>query len=342
MKQFATHTNKATIDPSASNSLSVLTLAELLALQNDPLDWLLDDLIPGGGLAILAGMPSSGKTFLALDLALAVTTCGRAWGRELTAASPALYVDLENAPQMLSERMRALLNGRNLTPAEKLHFILGQPLSLTDPADVAQLGTAIAATEARLIVFDSLVRFMGGADENDAGNVAQAMGNLRSLANAHACAVLLIHHLRKSTGVTAGAALESVRGSGDIVAAMDTVIIVNGRGKVTTAKSRWTQTPAPFGFAITSDGEATQIVIGEATETKKRLVACVMETTQTILDRSASSLPKQEIASRIQAEGVVASDRTLDTALANLQQAGHLTVGKKGRKNTYALAKVLS
>jgi DNA-binding transcriptional regulator PaaX len=83
-------------------------------------------------------------------------------------------------------------------------------------------------------------------------------------------------------------------------------------------------------------------VIAEDTETKKRLVPCVMETIQTILDTSASSLTKQEIASRLETEGVVASDRTLDTALANLQQAGHLTVGKKGRKNTYALAKVFS
>ncbi len=332
----------ATMEAPTPGGLRVLSLAELLALQAESVDWLLADLIPAGGLAILAGMPASGKTFLALDLALAVATGQRGWGREITASGPALYVDNENAPQLLVNRMRALLAGRNITAPDSLHFVPGQPISLADAGSVSELGGAVSATDARLVVLDSLVRFMGGADENDAAAAARAMGGLRSLANAHGCSVLVVHHLRKSGATSTATALEAVRGSGDLVAAMDSVFIVrgaDGQGNLTTAKSRWLETPAPFGFAIASNGAATTITIGDATGSVKSKTRLVVEATREILKKSAGALTRREIQSLLESEGIEASDRTVVSALATMRHGGQLRVEKSGRTYTYEMAR---
>lgn len=81
---------------------------------------------------------------------------------------------------------------------------------------------------ARLVVFDSLVRFMASADTNDATAIALVTGGLRSLTNAHGCAMLVLAHLLKSSASTVATALETVHGSGDIVAAVDSVFILRG------------------------------------------------------------------------------------------------------------------
>ena len=126
-----------------SDGWRVLTLPEMLALQNESIDWLLTDLIPASGLAILAGPPASGKTFLAHDLALGVATGGQTWGRAPLAGN-VLYVDAENAPRLLAHHMRGLLAGRGLSSNDSFYFLPGQIMSLTIPAHLAQLGAAIA------------------------------------------------------------------------------------------------------------------------------------------------------------------------------------------------------
>ena len=112
------------------------------------------------------------------------------------------------------------------------------------------------------------------------------MGELRSLVNAQDCTVLLLHHLRKSGGQTVGTALEAVRGSGDLVASVDSVFIAHGadgRGNLTPAKSRWIETPLSFDFAIASDGGCTVVTISEPTEAGKLKIERVREAILSLL-----------------------------------------------------------
>jgi RecA-family ATPase len=54
----------------------LLSLDEIERLP--PLEWLIEGLMPAGGLAVLYGAPKLGKSFLALDWALSVAA-GRRW-----------------------------------------------------------------------------------------------------------------------------------------------------------------------------------------------------------------------------------------------------------------------
>ena len=63
---------------------SVISAAELVRLQWRPHGWLLWQMIPRGGITLLAGETASGKSFLGLDLALGMASGrGRAWDMEL-------------------------------------------------------------------------------------------------------------------------------------------------------------------------------------------------------------------------------------------------------------------
>jgi hypothetical protein len=63
---------------------NVITAAELVRLQWRPHGWLLWQMVPQGGITLLAGETASGKSFLGLDLALGVAAArGRAWDMDL-------------------------------------------------------------------------------------------------------------------------------------------------------------------------------------------------------------------------------------------------------------------
>ena len=66
----------------------IFSAAAFAAGAGDAPDWLVQDLLLQGGLNLLAGDVGSGKTFLALDLAIAAASGGPAWRREVTRANP--------------------------------------------------------------------------------------------------------------------------------------------------------------------------------------------------------------------------------------------------------------
>jgi hypothetical protein len=66
----------------------------------------------GEGLTILAGRPKTGKSWLALDIALAVGTGGKAFGSVECVKGDVLVIDLENGNRRVADRLATLLGGR--------------------------------------------------------------------------------------------------------------------------------------------------------------------------------------------------------------------------------------
>jgi hypothetical protein len=85
-----------------------ITAADLLALELPPTKWVIPGLVPEG-LMILAGRPKVGKSWLAMNLPLAVAGSGPALGKiELVDTGGCLYLALEDAPERLKSRIEAL------------------------------------------------------------------------------------------------------------------------------------------------------------------------------------------------------------------------------------------
>ena len=59
---------------------SILTASKLMEIKFSPPQWLIEGLLPEG-LSVLSGAPKIGKSWLSLQIALAVTTASPLFGR---------------------------------------------------------------------------------------------------------------------------------------------------------------------------------------------------------------------------------------------------------------------
>lgn len=103
-------------------------------------------------------------------------------------------------------------------------------LDLTKSSMVEGLRKHLLRLGAKLLIIDNLGLVIGDADENS-GEMAQVMGNLRWLCEQAECAVIIVHHQRKSNGgadngVRKG---DSLRGHSSIEASLDLALLVERR-----------------------------------------------------------------------------------------------------------------
>ena len=215
--------------------------------------WLLDRLLPTGGVSLLAGEVASGKTFLALDLAIAVAAGLPAWGGRATSAGAVLYCCLDSSPRTIRARVQALCAGRGIPPPENLFFDFS-PLNLAQTAGQERLLAMIRAQKVSLVVIDVLARYLPGLDENSVAAVGPVFTALRVIAARHEVSFLVVHHFNKS----GAAGMGRFRGSSDIAAAVDAALSVTVSGSrqqprrtITPEKNRDLPEEPPFDFSVT-------------------------------------------------------------------------------------------
>ena len=73
---------------------------DIMATTYDPIKWVVPGYISEGFL-VLAGRQKLGKTWLAIDMALAVATGGVAIGSIMCEQGDVLYIDMENGPRRI-------------------------------------------------------------------------------------------------------------------------------------------------------------------------------------------------------------------------------------------------
>lgn len=207
-----------------------------------PIEWLVEGLLPAGGMCMLYGPPGVGKSFVALDMCLAIAA-GQSWlGTRAVLGGACLYLPLE-AVAGLGQRLLAWEAYHQLETPEELYYAIDYT-TLQAPEPIRDLLGGISATlegDLRLVVVDTLSRGMVGAEENSARDANLAMSNLDRLRRDTGCAVLLLHHTAKYTDVE--------RGSTAIRAACDTVLLLKSDGEglvLSTEKQREAEPTGPI------------------------------------------------------------------------------------------------
>jgi hypothetical protein len=176
----------------------IINGCELEAAVYPPLRWAVPGLVPEG-LSLLVGPPKAGKSWAALDVALAVAAGGRALGALPCEEGDALYLALEDSERRLQDRVRLLLGDGTPFPVG-LHLATGWPRGLDAVREVGLW--AAEHPGARLVVVDTLARVRapaglraGSAYEEDTA----ALVPWQKLAVHYGLAVVLVHHDRKAT-----------------------------------------------------------------------------------------------------------------------------------------------
>jgi AAA domain len=175
---------------------------------------LVTDLWSADAVGIVGGEPKCCKSFLALDLAVAVAS-GTPCLRRFSVATPGrvLLYAAEDALHVVRSRLEGICAAACIGLRDlDVHVITAPSLRLDLTADRDRLERTIVDLAPRLLVLDPFVR-LHRIDENASGEVAPLLAYLRELQRRHHLAVLLVHHAKKSAGrLRAGQAL---RGSSE-------------------------------------------------------------------------------------------------------------------------------
>jgi len=188
--------------------------AHRLADRPDQQRWLVTDLWSEQAVGIIGGEPKCCKSFLALDLAVAVAA-GTPCLRRFPVAAPGrvLLYPAEDALHIVRRRLDGICAAAGLDLAElDVQVITAPSLRLDLEADRASLDETVARLKPRLLILDPFVR-LHRIDENISGEVAPLLAYLRELQRRHGIAVIVVHHAKKGAGnIRAGQAL---RGSSE-------------------------------------------------------------------------------------------------------------------------------
>lgn len=238
-----------------SDELSVVRIAEVGDDAASGSSWLIEGLWGAGAVGVVGGAPKCGKTWLTLEMAVAVASGRPCLGRhEVPAPGAVLVYAAEDAHASVRDRLAGLAAARGADfAALDVGLIVEPSLRLDRAEDLARLSTTLARRRPRLLVLDPYVRLQR-VDENDASQVSAILGALRDLSRSFAVAIALVHHARKAPADRAGQAL---RGSSDFHAWGDSNLFLSRRGQdlILSVEHRAAPSPPPMTLAlVASDG----------------------------------------------------------------------------------------
>lgn len=251
-------------DRSQLKQFELLTTEDVKALP-DP-EWLIRDILPQSGMAVLYGQPGTGKSFLALDWAAHVCT-GLPWLRHpVKDNSNVVYIYAEGRTG-LKPRIEAweAYHAEELAGNTKLACLrfLPQPINIpgTD-GDVPILIDSIKKTalSPRLIIIDTLARNFGDGDENSAKDMNAFVAGVDKLKNEFPDAsVLVVHHSGKDSA-------RGPRGNSALFGAADTVMRLSKSGgglKLTCEKQKDSEEFKSVSLVVKLVRERNSAVIAE-------------------------------------------------------------------------------
>ena len=248
--------------------------------------WLVERLWGEQAVGIVGGEPKCCKSFLALDIAVAVAS-GTPCLRRFPVAAPgtAMLFAAEDAQHILCERLEGIAGAAGVPLDDLAIEIIDVPKpGLDSAADVARLAETVARVRPKLLVLDPLVR-LHAVDENQAGEIAPLLGSLRDLQIRFECAVLLARHARKDGRRRGGQAL---RGSTELHAWGDSNLYVRRRGAgriALAAEHRGLPGSADLVLELVAEPPALALAIADA----PKLAASRGEPRDRILDALAGA-----------------------------------------------------
>ena len=189
------------IDPDEFAYRWEYTLAELDAYEFPDLKWVIPGLIPEG-LSILAGPPKAGKSWMALDMALAYGMGRLALGAiETQTRGRVLYLALEDGPRRFQSRSRQILGpASEMMQSHGRHFDVRFHWPRGDEAYTELNRYFDDHPDTGFVVIDviSKIREPGRSSSSEYLADYEHVGRLQSVAIGRAAATLGVHHTRKT------------------------------------------------------------------------------------------------------------------------------------------------
>lgn len=193
-----------------------------------PMEWALENVFAKQSVNAIYGWSAVGKSFIALDLMMAVAE-GKEWFGHETEMMHVSYLALEGSEGMRN-RLEAYRIGRGVEYQLPMNFdIFRGKFNICDPEHVSAMiyQRQQAGMVGGMFVIDTFAKATLGKDENSAQDMGQAVQMAELIKDQLQACVVIVHHSTKpnsETGIAGG-----LRGSGSIQAGIDGVIQVAKR-----------------------------------------------------------------------------------------------------------------
>jgi hypothetical protein len=216
------HLNDTPSESIQISKYSPLGRDQLMALPK--LKWRVKGIFPDTGIAAIYGPSSSGKSWLAIDMAANICL-GEDWFGYKCNKADVLYLCLEGSAGF-SNRIRGWEVGRSKKLPQEFKVIFDD-FDLTNALDCKELLKVVP--ENSVLIVDTLNRATSGKDENSSIDMGLILKGAKYIEQEKNVLVVLVHHSGKNQ-------TKGLRGHSSLVAALDASILLQHNKKLDTRK----------------------------------------------------------------------------------------------------------
>lgn len=319
----------------------IVTGNDILAIS--PTRFALRNRLVFGGITALYSAPKTGKSFIAVELALAAALGEKFWNESFNGPQIVLYIAAERA-SVVRDRIEAACKVRNVPLPKNLHlWKKTRPPQVTNVAHVEALCENIARIRPTLIIFDTYAKMTIASEENATGEASQNAEEFARMVEASGvpCAGLLVHHSGKDPS-------KGLRGSTALLAAVDAVWKLTGDDvalKLEVEDINAGSKPLHAWYKIEShslpalEGEVERREVGVLMTTQARDVGTSHSKDITNVFDTTDNLEHSALAmtDALRADGIKIERPTVNKCLANMVKHGEVEKIGKGKNTTYRL-----
>ena len=272
--------------------------------------WLIAGLWSEQAVGIVGGEPKCCKSFLALDIAVAVAAgvpCLRRFA--VPRQGRVLLFAAEDALHIVRHRLDGICDASGVALADlDIQVITAPTLRLDMAADRDSLTETVARLKPRLLILDPFVR-LHRIDENASGEVAPLLAYLRELQRRYGVAVLVVHHARKGAG--SARAGQALRGSSEFHAWGDSNLYLrrDGDDLSLTVEHRAAPSVEAIAIALTQRGPALALEAVDREEPAAPAPLPLDERIIAVLAGADGSMPFAELRTRIRVRAATVYER---------------------------------
>ena len=196
--------------------LSILSTHDIAKKVYPPKNWFVNSLIPQG-LTTIAGQSKVGKSWMLMQIALAISSGGIVFGNLRCQRADVLYLAREDEPVSIQERMKymAAKPNRDCYVDDTTKIVLSNLEMYLDEMPTIQV-----------VIIDTMVRFLAdqNINYNSYGEVDKVAGILKEIAKKREISIIACTHTKK--GAKAEEGIDGVMGSKALVAVSDAVLML--------------------------------------------------------------------------------------------------------------------
>lgn len=251
--RFANGEYRANFKEKIPRNLDIISAETLVRDYSKAPQYLVHRLIPQAARTIFSGWQGRGKSMAMSDLVIEVSRkkgLGKWMGHLPVQQGAVIYIDNENAANLVSHRMTQLLTPKGLTTSDlNLHFVIGKHFKMTSESDYIWLKEQIKEIQPILVVMDSLAS-CHALDENQSSTMRFFFDDLIApLCEEFGTGFLCIDHERKDTIGLESSGGKRLRGSSAKGDAVDCILSLNEKDGIVFmehSKSRYSKRQQPL------------------------------------------------------------------------------------------------